>query len=135
MGILFYLLSMHLHAQLNSSIYATLSREEHYIESQLKPVRYFQAGENRDVSEFSLFAILMLDIYKTGFSPSIGGGCYFTPSCSAYSFEAFHQKGFIVGLFLTLDRMVRCNRKALLENDHHLLEPRNGLFNDHVEDR
>ena len=35
--------------------------------------------------------------------------CRFTPTCSAYSLEAFETRGFFVGLALTVWRILRCN--------------------------
>ncbi len=35
--------------------------------------------------------------------------CRFTPTCSAYAIEAFTKRGFFVGLYLTVYRILRCN--------------------------
>ncbi len=35
--------------------------------------------------------------------------CRFTPSCSAYGLEAFRKRGFFVGFYLTVRRILRCN--------------------------
>ncbi len=35
--------------------------------------------------------------------------CRFTPTCSAYAVEAFMKRGFFVGLWLTVTRILRCN--------------------------
>ena len=35
--------------------------------------------------------------------------CRFTPTCSAYALEAFHKRGFLVGLWLTVSRIARCH--------------------------
>ncbi len=35
--------------------------------------------------------------------------CRFTPTCSAYAIEAFMKRGFFVGFFLTVWRILRCN--------------------------
>ena len=35
--------------------------------------------------------------------------CRFTPTCSAYSLEAFEKRGFFAGLILTLWRILRCS--------------------------
>lgn len=34
--------------------------------------------------------------------------CRFTPTCSAYAIEAYRKRGFFVGTFLTITRIVRC---------------------------
>ena len=35
--------------------------------------------------------------------------CRFSPTCSAYAIEAFGKRGFIVGMILTVWRILRCN--------------------------
>ena len=35
--------------------------------------------------------------------------CRFRPTCSAYALEAFRTRGFFVGLYLTVGRVLRCN--------------------------
>jgi len=38
-----------------------------------------------------------------------GPCCRFTPTCSQYAIEAFEEWGAVVGLGLTLWRIIRCN--------------------------
>lgn len=35
--------------------------------------------------------------------------CRFTPTCSAYALEAFQKRFFLIALWLTITRIVRCN--------------------------
>lgn len=35
--------------------------------------------------------------------------CRFVPSCSTYGYEAIEQRGAIIGLGLTVRRLLRCN--------------------------
>ncbi len=35
--------------------------------------------------------------------------CRFRPTCSGYAIEAFQKRGFVIGLILTVRRIVRCN--------------------------
>lgn len=35
--------------------------------------------------------------------------CRFTPTCSAYAYEAFEKRGFFAGFVLTVWRILRCN--------------------------
>jgi hypothetical protein len=41
------------------------------------------------------------------------GTCPMYPSCSAYSREAFQKHGFVVGWWMTYDRLLRCGRDEL----------------------
>ncbi len=36
-------------------------------------------------------------------------GCRFYPSCSDYSYQAITKKGLILGIFLTIKRLLKCN--------------------------
>ena len=45
--------------------------------------------------------------YLSGLKPA--PTCRFTPTCSAYSLEAFEKRGFFVGLALTVWRILRCS--------------------------
>ena len=38
--------------------------------------------------------------------------CQFEPSCSNYGAQAIHSQGAMAGLFMTSDRIIRCNPKA-----------------------
>ena len=38
--------------------------------------------------------------------------CQFFPSCSNYGAQAIHEKGVLSGLFITSDRIIRCNHTA-----------------------
>ena len=35
--------------------------------------------------------------------------CRYTPTCSAYAVQAFQKRGFFVGFWLTVRRILRCN--------------------------
>ena len=54
--------------------------------------------------------IWLVRFYQKFLSPLKGGPtCRFTPSCSAYAIEAFKKRGFFVGFYLTVRRILRCN--------------------------
>ncbi|MBR2621532.1 MAG: membrane protein insertion efficiency factor YidD [Clostridia bacterium] len=54
--------------------------------------------------------IWLIRFYQRFISPLKGRPtCRFTPSCSAYGLEAFRKRGFFMGLFLTVRRILRCN--------------------------
>ncbi len=35
--------------------------------------------------------------------------CRYIPTCSNYAIEAFEKRGFFVGMWLTIKRILRCN--------------------------
>ena len=45
--------------------------------------------------------------YLSGLKPA--PTCRFTPTCSAYSLEAFEKRGFFAGFALTVWRILRCS--------------------------
>ena len=52
--------------------------------------------------------ILFVKAYRLWLSPWLGSACRFEPSCSAYSLQALHQYGALMGSYLTLRRLARC---------------------------
>lgn len=61
--------------------------------------------------------ILLIRIYQKTISPDHGifkavfpyGYCKYYPSCSEYGYQVIKKKGLILGLPLTLWRIIRCN--------------------------
>lgn len=54
-------------------------------------------------------AIAVMLLYRMAISPLYGNVCRYHPSCSSYSLQAYQQRGLLLGLALTLYRLVRCN--------------------------
>lgn len=51
----------------------------------------------------------LVKLYRLLLSPLLGADkCRFTPTCSEYSIEALQTRGSIVGLGLTIWRILRC---------------------------
>lgn len=54
--------------------------------------------------------ILLIRFYRKFLSPlKRTSTCRFVPSCSAYALEAYTKRGFFVGSYLTVYRILRCN--------------------------
>ena len=53
--------------------------------------------------------IWLIRLYRKIISPIKPPCCRFRPTCSAYAIEAFQKRGFLVGLILTIGRILRCN--------------------------
>jgi len=47
--------------------------------------------------------------YRLLFSPWVGHGCRYQPTCSAYALEALEKHGGIKGSWLALRRIGRCH--------------------------
>ncbi len=62
-------------------------------------------------------AMFLITLYQRTLSPDHGmmkafypyGYCPQHPTCSEYSKIVFHERGFVVGFFLTLIRLFRCS--------------------------
>lgn len=54
-------------------------------------------------------AIFLIRGYQLLLSPLVGGGCRFTPSCSAYAIEAIQTHGAWRGGWLAARRIGRCH--------------------------
>ncbi|MBB4209297.1 membrane protein insertion efficiency factor YidD [Roseinatronobacter bogoriensis] len=52
---------------------------------------------------------LPVRFYRVVFSPWVGHGCRFQPTCSAYAMEALERHGAIKGTWLTIRRIGRCH--------------------------
>lgn len=46
--------------------------------------------------------------YQKHISPGLGSNCRFYPTCSQYAIEAIEEWGVIIGIFLGLWRLLRC---------------------------
>ena len=53
--------------------------------------------------------IFLVRFYQKFISPLKPPCCRFRPTCSSYAIEAFKEWGFIIGLALTVWRILRCN--------------------------
>ncbi len=52
---------------------------------------------------------LPVRFYRVVFSPWVGHGCRFQPTCSAYAMEALERHGALKGSWLTIRRIGRCH--------------------------
>ena len=53
--------------------------------------------------------IWLIGIYRKFISPLKPPSCRFSPTCSEYAIEAFRERGFFVGFYLSVRRILRCN--------------------------
>jgi len=72
--------------------------------------RASEASREIETLSVTLTFLGAIRLYQTWISP-IGGRdrCGFRPTCSEYACEAIEEQGPITGLFMTADRLIRCN--------------------------
>ena len=54
-------------------------------------------------------ALKLIRFYQRGISPLFGPKCRFTPTCSAYTYEAIQIHGFFKGTLLGIIRISKCH--------------------------
>ncbi len=55
------------------------------------------------------FFIFIIFVYQVLISPFLGSNCRFYPSCSKYALGVIKLHGLILGIILTLKRLLKCN--------------------------
>ena len=55
------------------------------------------------------FFLLLIRFYQAQISPCFPPRCRYTPTCSAYAFEAIQKYGALKGSWLALRRFLRCH--------------------------
>jgi len=75
-------------------------------------------------------AFIALFAYKRIISNELDSECTFYPSCSAFSVGIIREKGIILGLLLTADRLTRCHQGASGEYADYLLDRNNDVVRD-----
>ena len=64
--------------------------------------------------------LLLIRFYQRFISPAFPARCRFSPTCSAYAYEAIQKYGAIKGGWLALRRILRCHpfhRQKTVEYD------------------
>ena len=68
--------------------------------------------------------------YQNGISPQLGKHCLYDLSCSNFSKHAIYEFGIFKGVFLSADRILRCNRISHLDLHPLTLHPKTGRYID-----
>ncbi len=53
--------------------------------------------------------LAVIRFYQTAISPIFPARCRFTPTCSAYAYEAIQKYGALKGGYLAIRRLLRCH--------------------------
>ena len=76
----------------------------------------------------SIPLIYLIKIYKFIISPVLGHNCRFLPTCSDYFIESLEKKGFFLGAYSGMKRILKCHPIKLLGGDSGFdpVEKKNG---------
>ena len=72
----------------------------------------FGLGKNNYLADYT-FGSLMY-IYQKYLSVQVSSSCLYNPTCSVYSKMLFERYGVFKGIFITADRITRCDRMQQL---------------------
>ncbi len=75
----------------------------------------------QETSELKLASTIFIRLYQKFISSQDGPACNFTPSCSRFGMACIKKYGFLRGLLLTADRLLRCNGSQAAHYDKHPL--------------
>ena len=64
---------------------------------------------------------LFLGFYKGALSAQVSASCEYQPTCSTFSWLALDEFGLCKALFLTADRLTRCNGNSRSETSPYLI--------------
>jgi putative component of membrane protein insertase Oxa1/YidC/SpoIIIJ protein YidD len=80
-------------------------------------------------NEFKTIGLSLIRLYQTVISSQDRPACLFSKSCSRFAATAIDQRGFVVGVLMTADRLQRCNELA---RHYYPEDPLSGLSVDPI---
>lgn len=95
-----------------------------------RPQQISRSSGYPETSSIKLAFLGLIAAYQKAVSPVGAGRCAFSPSCSAFSADALREKGVIVGIIMTADRLMRDHPGVLVEGNYTFLP--NGTLYDPV---
>ncbi|MBI2271567.1 MAG: membrane protein insertion efficiency factor YidD [Bacteroidetes bacterium] len=84
----------------------------------------------RSGNPFKVLAFSFIYVYQKIFSQQISAVCEFDRSCSAFGISSVKELGIIKAVFLTADRLTRCNGQAQVETQNYLINHTSGKVTD-----
>jgi len=99
----------------NNSDFINLIEQQNFVDSQFvkkRVVKFLKPHSNKAYVKYNPLLLAskgLLYFYQKTLSQQFAADCPFEFSCSAFSKECIQQHGFIKGLFLTTDRLMKCN--------------------------
>lgn len=119
-----------------------LVREKNFQASPRGDKKYNRAGNDANmmkvrskssVAEYNPVSLLLkgtMYAYQNVISPQLSRGCPYEITCSNFSKHAIHEFGIVKGVFVTADRILRCNRIGILDVRPLSINEHNGTIAD-----
>ena len=102
---------------LKNKNYSVITADNNYRENlhinNTKTLQLRHKGIFAKYNPFSLSAKLTMLVYQKLISPQMFRYCFYERSCSNFSKKAIEEVGLIKGIFLSADRILRCNTIAI----------------------
>lgn len=107
------------HAQVTATDFALLKGEQ-FTERRFEPrhIHFLTPRSKNPVIRYNPVTLVfgsMLYVYQAAFSPQISAECRFQMSCSGFSKQSIGEFGLIKGIALSADRIMKCNRLAMID--------------------
>jgi putative membrane protein insertion efficiency factor len=87
----------------------------HSEKNNLAPVQFHSNSFLVKINPVNLFFKGLMTVYQKAVSPQISASCMYQTTCSNFSKEAIHEFGLFKGIFLSADRLLRCNKVSAKE--------------------
>ena len=104
----------------NSKSDALLLQENTFEKDQYLPqkVSFLWVTSNNIILKYNPLSLgfgALMYVYQRSISRHFSASCLYSPSCSRFSRDLIKNYGLLEGIFLTADRIMRCNRIAAMD--------------------
>ena len=120
---------------IDSRLFGTEEGSGHHtpVKASQKPTRLLGRNAVEKYNPVSLLLAGALTTYRSIISPQLSNRCIYHPSCSSFGRDIMQERGLLAGMFLTADRISRCNRVAAADTPYFRIDFERGLLLDETE--
>ena len=96
------------------------AEEFNYYHGALNSKKSLQTHDSNTVARYNPISLVLkgsMLLYQNVLSPQLSRDCPYEITCSNYAKLAIQQYGAVKGIFMGADRIMRCNRIAVLDVD------------------
>lgn len=95
--------------------------------------RIIQTRHNNILAAYNPVTLVLkgtMFMYQHAISPQLARHCPYEITCSNFSKQSIQEYGIVKGVFLSADRILRCNRIGILDTDPLDFNNKNGTIKD-----